>query len=91
MIVERMGCDRLQAWRRRLKGRHRFVSLWWTTTPLSLGVWPRCLNGKVRVDIEVVAAVRDVARGGRYVSSELGLATVEAEAAPRAEEGVRSL
>ena len=67
------------------------MSLSWTTTPLSLGVWPRCLNGKVRGDIEVVAAVRDVARGGRYVSSELGLATVEAEGAPRAEEGVRSL
>lgn len=49
------------------------------------------MNGKVRGDIEVVAAVRDVARGGRYVSSELGLATVEAEGAPRAEEGVRSL
>jgi DNA-binding NarL/FixJ family response regulator len=43
---------------------------------------------KEAADIEVVAAVREVARGGRYVSSELGarLITGEAEAARRAEE-----
>ena len=42
---------------------------------------------KEAADVEVVAAVREVARGGRYVSSELGarLITFEAEAAQRAE------
>jgi DNA-binding NarL/FixJ family response regulator len=43
---------------------------------------------KEAADTEVVAAVREVARGGRYVSSELGarLVTGEADAARRAEE-----
>jgi two-component system response regulator NreC len=43
---------------------------------------------KEAADIEVVAAVREVARGGRYVSPELGarLVTGEADAARRAEE-----
>jgi two-component system response regulator NreC len=43
---------------------------------------------KEAADIEVVAAVREVARGGRYVSSELGarLVTGEADAARQAEE-----
>ncbi len=43
---------------------------------------------KEAADIEVVAAVREVARGGRYVSSELGARLVigEADAARRAEE-----
>ena len=38
--------------------------------------------------MEVVAAVREVARGGRYVNPELGarLVTADAEAARRAEE-----
>jgi two-component system, NarL family, response regulator NreC len=43
---------------------------------------------KEAADTEVVAAVREVARGGRYVSSDLGarLVTGEAEATRRAEE-----
>jgi DNA-binding NarL/FixJ family response regulator len=43
---------------------------------------------KEAADIEVVAAVREVARGSRYVSSELGarLVTGEADAARRAEQ-----
>lgn len=43
---------------------------------------------KEAADIEVVAAVRAVARGGRYVSPELGarLVTGDSEAARRAEE-----
>jgi len=43
---------------------------------------------KEAADAEVVAAVRDVARGGRYVNPELGarLVAAEAEAARRADE-----
>ena len=43
---------------------------------------------KEAADTEVVAAVREVARGGRYVNPELGarLVAAEAEAARRAEE-----
>ena len=43
---------------------------------------------KEAADMEVVAAVREVARGGRYVNPELGarLVTADAEAARRAEE-----
>jgi two-component system response regulator NreC len=43
---------------------------------------------KEAADVEVVGAVREVARGGRYVHPELGarLIEVEAEAARRAEE-----
>jgi two-component system, NarL family, response regulator NreC len=43
---------------------------------------------KEAVDAEVVAAVREVARGGRYVNPELGarLVAAEADAARRAEE-----
>jgi two-component system response regulator NreC len=43
---------------------------------------------KEAVDAEVVAAVREVARGGRYINPELGarLATADAEAERRAEQ-----
>jgi two-component system response regulator NreC len=43
---------------------------------------------KEAADAEVVAAVREVARGGRYVNPELGarLVTAEAEAGRRAED-----
>ena len=43
---------------------------------------------KEAADTEVVAAVREVARGGRYINPELGarLVTADAEAARRAEE-----
>jgi two-component system, NarL family, response regulator NreC len=43
---------------------------------------------KEAADTEVIAAVREVARGGRYVNPELGarLATADAEMARRAEE-----
>jgi two-component system response regulator NreC len=43
---------------------------------------------KVAADVEVVAAVREVARGGRYVNPELGarLMAAEADAERRAEE-----
>ena len=44
---------------------------------------------KEAADVEVVAAVREVARGGRYVNPELGaqLFTAETEAERRAKEG----